>query len=61
MDCEYAKKKPNSRTECECTLKGDFCGFVYFCRDERTVKNTPRYETCVRRTRAFKKEEEGQE
>ena len=59
MDCEYAKIK--SRTECECVLKGDFCGFVYFCRDERTVKNTPRYETCVRRTKALKKEEEGQE
>lgn len=61
MECEYAKQKDNSRTICECTLKGDFCGFVYFCHDERRVKNTSRYVTCVRRTKALKKKEEGEQ
>lgn len=61
MDCEYAKRKADSRTVCECTLKGDFCGFVYFCPDERVVKNTARYVNCVRRTRALEKKEEGEQ
>ena len=61
MECEYAKQKDNSRTICECTLKGDFCGFVYFCHDERRVKNTSRYVTCVRRTKALKKKEGGEQ
>ena len=61
MGCEYAKKKANSRTVCECTLKGDFCGFVYFCHDERTIKNTARYVTCKRRLKALNKQEEGEQ
>ena len=61
MDCEYAKQKDNSRTACECTLKGDFCGFVYYCQDERRVKNTSRYVTCVRRKKALNKKEEGEQ
>lgn len=54
MDCKYGKTK--SRTECECILKGDFCGYVYYCTDERIVKNTSRYVNCVRRKRALEKE-----
>lgn len=61
MECEYANPKENSRTVCECTLRGDFCGFVYYCQDERRVKNTARYVTCVRRTKALKKKEEGEQ
>lgn len=58
MSCEFAKIKQGSRTECECTLRQDMCGFVYFCHAERIVKNTAGYETCTRRTRALKKKEE---
>lgn len=59
MDCEYAKKK--SRTECECVLRHDFCGYVYYCNDERTIKNTTRYVNCSRRKREQEKKEGGEQ
>lgn len=61
MECEYAKLKNGSRTQCECTLRKDSCGYVYYCHPDQVVKNTTGYINCVRRRKAQeKKEESGQ-
>lgn len=59
MECEYAKQG-RQRSMCECTLRGDMCGYVYYCHPESRIKNTSGYLTCVRRVRANEKKEKGE-
>ena len=59
MECEYAKEG-RRRTDCECTLRGDLCGYVYYCHPECRIKNTSGYIKCVRRTRANEEKLKGE-